>query len=91
MRVIKANLYLEKYEVHRRVIKLLEKYRSCTGFNLSQSIIQLILRNEEYIYSLCKDNKEDSQKEADINMSDFIREYEESDRIDIFKDRRKDG
>lgn len=90
MRVIKANLYLEKYEVHRRVIKLLEKYRSCTGFNLSQSIIQLILRNEEYIHSLYKNKETEddySQKETEVDVPDFIKQYEESDRIDIFNNK----
>lgn len=94
MKVIKANLYLDKYEDHKKALKLLEQYRKCTGFNQSQSIIQLILHNEEYINSLCLDEEagkshetgdsRGSKPEVKTDLPDFIRKYEEGDRIDIF-------
>lgn len=100
MKVIKANLYLDKYKDHEKALKLLKQYSKCTGFNQSQSIIQLILHNEEYINSLCLDEKPGelhevgecgSKPEERMDMPDFIREYEESDRVDIFGEQGADG
>jgi hypothetical protein len=82
--------------MERRALMLIQKYRKYTSFNQSQAIIQLILRNEDYINVLCPEDQleemgrlegvgKEGHTDGDAGDDlDFIKRYEEDDRVDIF-------
>ena len=96
MKKLTVVFHLEKSGMEKKALALIRKYQDYTGFNQSQAIIQLVLRNEDYINSLCMDEyseeigrardmeveKENNQDPAD--KPDFVKRYEDGDRIDIF-------
>lgn len=96
MKKVTVIFHLEKSGLEKKALDLVKKYRDYTSFNQSQSIIQLILRNEEYINSLCPGldpalkSEESKRQDKSTDTLDFIREYEESDRINVF-DENKGG
>lgn len=92
--------------MEKKAFMLIKKYRDYTGFNQSQAILQLILRSEDYIDALCQEDQADRPEEmgrpeevgeegdahgdAGDNL-DFIKRFEEDDRVDIFGERGEDG
>lgn len=90
MKKITVVFHLERSGMEKKALDLVKKYRDYTSFNQSQSIIQLILRNEEYINSLCPEPIENKTHNESSDIPDFIKEYEDSDRINVF-DENKGG
>lgn len=92
--------------MEKKALMLIRKYRDYTGFNQSQAIIQLILRSEDYINALCLEDQtgrpeeirrfkeigEEGNPDGDASDNlDFIKRFEEDDRVDIFGERGEDG
>lgn len=84
MKTIKILFHLEKSGLEKKAFDLLKIYQCYSGFNQSQSVIQLILRNEEYINSLCQNERPEQIEKKTV--PDFVKIYEENDRIDVFGD-----
>lgn len=105
MKKLTVSFHLES-GMEKKALMLMKKYQSYTGFNQSQTIIQLILMSEDYINALCLEDQanqseemgrpEETGEEGDAQGDagdglDFIKSIKEDDRVDIFGERREDG
>ncbi len=98
MKKLTVTFHPETSGMEKEALTLLGRYQNYTNFNQSQAIIQLILRNEGFINSVCLEEmgqteeigKEGDSGDAGDNL-DFIKRYEEDDKVDVFGEQGEDG
>lgn len=91
MKKITVFFHPENSGMEKKALDIVAEYKKYTYFNQSQAIIQLILRNEEYVKSLCpyekaKELKQnvDDEKDDVAKIPDFVKAYEADDKVNIF-------
>lgn len=85
MKVIYIRMFPETSPMHMKVFNILKKYIEYKHCSQSQAVIDLIINSEKYVNELFQ-NKKSSSEEEFLN---FIKRYEESDKIDLFKDKER--